>query len=139
MDMLQNDFTGTGWKFPIEFRKDLKTVVMLTGDEDIKNSLDVLFSTQVGERIMHSRYGSALSGFLFMPLNRSTKAYMQAVISKEILFNEPRIVVTDIEIQESLNNEGRLDILIEYKITSTNNRYNYVYPFYLKEATNLER
>ena len=139
MDMLSNDFTGTGWKFPVEFKKDLKTVVMLSGDDDIKNSLDVLFSTQAGERIMHSRYGSSLSGFLFMPLNKSTKAYMQNVISKEILFNEPRIVVTDIDIQESLSDTGRLDILIEYKVTATNNRYNYVYPFYLKEATNLDR
>ena len=139
MDDQSNDFIGTGWKFPIEFRKNLKTVVMLTGEEDIKNSLDVLFATNVGERIMHANYGTALQTFLFMPINKSTLTYMQAIISDEILFNEPRIVLNNIEIESSVEQNGRLDIIIDYKVTATNNRYNYVYPFYLKEASNLER
>jgi len=139
MEFLSNDFLGNGWKFPVEFKKGLKTVVMLSGEENITNSLDILFSTQVGERIMHSSYGSALSSFLFTPISTGLKTYMQAVISDEILYNETRIVVTDIAIEQSDNEPGRLDITIEYKITATNNRYNYVYPFYLKEATNLKR
>jgi phage baseplate assembly protein W len=112
---------------------------MLTGEEDIKNSLDVLFATNVGERIMHANYGTALQTFLFMPINKSTLTYMQAIISDEILFNEPRIVLNNIEIESSVEENGRLDIIIDYKVTATNNRYNYVYPFYLKEANNLER
>ncbi len=139
MEQLPDDFIGTGWKFPVEFKKELKTVVMLSGEENIRNSLDVLFSTQVGERIMHSSYGSALSGFLFTPLSKGVITYMQAVISDEILYNEPRIVLMNVEIEQSFEDPGRLDILIDYKIASTNNRYNYVYPFYLKEATNLQR
>jgi hypothetical protein len=137
MDINFQNFTGTGWKFPVEFQKDLKTVVLLNGEEDIRNSLEVLFATRVGERIMHSRYGSSLSSFLFMPMNKSTLTYMEAIVRDEILFNEPRIVVTEVEIRPS-EKIARLDIAIEYKITATNNRYNYVYPFYLKEATNLE-
>jgi hypothetical protein len=137
MDLNFQNFTGTGWKFPVEFQKDLKTVVLLNGEEDIRNSLEVLFATRVGERIMHSRYGSSLSSFLFMPMNKSTLTYMEAIVRDEILFNEPRIVVTEVEIRPS-EASARLDIAIEYKITATNNRYNYVYPFYLKEATNLE-
>src|SRR5215217_3202458 len=138
METYIQNFTGTGWKFPVEFNKDLKTVVLLTGEEDIRNSLEVLFATRVGERLMHSRFGSSLATFLFMPMNKSTLTYMEAIVRDEILFNEPRIVVIDIEIQPSATEPARLDITIEYKITSTNNRYNYVYPFYLKEATNLE-
>jgi phage baseplate assembly protein W len=133
------DFKGTGWKFPIEFKRKNETVVMLTGEEDIRNSLDVLFATNVGERVMHTNYGSALSTFLFMPVNKSTMTYIQAIIGDEILFNEPRINVTDIAIHPSVTESGRLDITIEYIIVSTNNRYNYVYPFYIREATNLER
>lgn len=139
MESLSNDFLGSSWKFPVEFKKGLKTVVMLTGEENIKNSLDILFATQVGERIMHSSYGTALSTFLFTPVNKSVKTYMQAIISDEIIFNEPRIVLINVEIEQPDSEPGRLDILIEYKITATNNRYNYVYPFYLKEATNLKR
>jgi len=137
MDSNLQNFTGTGWKFPVEFQKDMKTVVLLNGEEDIRNSLEVLFATHVGERLMHSRYGSSLSSFLFMPMNKSTLTYMEAIVRDEILFNEPRIVVTEIEIKPN-EDLARLDIAIEYKMTATNNRYNYVYPFYLKEATNLE-
>jgi phage baseplate assembly protein W len=137
MEDLFKNFLGTGWKFPIEFKED--TVAMLTGEEDIKNSLDILFATNVGERIMHSSYGSALANFLFTPVNQGTITYMTAMISKEILFNEPRIVVSEIKVLPSVTDYGRLDILIEYVVSATNNRYNYVYPFYINEATNLER
>lgn len=139
MNFESNDFLGNSWKFPIEFKKNLKTVVMLSGEENIKNSLDTLFATRVGERIMHTSYGSALSTFLFTPISKSVKTYMQAVISDEVIFNEPRIVLINIEIEQSELDPGRLDIIIEYKIAATNNRYNYVYPFYMKEATNLDR
>jgi len=137
MEEISKDFMGTGWKFPIEFNKE--TVEMLSYEDDIKNSLDVLFATNVGERIMHPNYGTALSSFLFMPVNKSTITYMQAVISDEILFNEPRIILDNVEINPSALESGRLDIVISYTIRITNNRYNYVYPFYIKEATNLER
>ncbi len=139
MDEFADDFVGRGWKFPVEFKKSLNTVEMLTGEADIKNSLDVLFATNVGERIMHSSYGTALNTFLFTPVNRSTLTYMEAIVADEILFNEPRIVLESIRIQFSEQDPGQLNIVINYKVTATNNRYNYVYPFYLREATNLER
>jgi phage baseplate assembly protein W len=131
------DFRGRGWKFPIRFGRD--TVEMLSGNEDIENSLDILFSTQVGERVMHPNYGTALSGFAFSPMNKTTLTYMQSIISDEILYNEPRINVRNIDIRPSISEEGRLDIDIEYVVNATNNRYNYVFPFYIREATNLQR
>lgn len=131
------DFKGTGWKFPIEFKAN--TVAMLSGDEDIGNSLDVLFATNVGERVMHPNYGSALNSFAFTPISKSTLTYMESIISDEILFNEPRIKVSEVRITPSVTEAGRLDIVIKYVVNATNNRYNYVYPFYIKEATNLQR
>jgi len=135
-------FLGTGWKFPVEFKKNKNnagTVEILQGEEDIKNSLEVLFATRSGERIMHSSYGSALDSFLFMPINKSVITYIQAIISNEIIFNEPRIILNDVEVEESADEQGRLDISIVYTVNATNNRYNYVFPFYINEATNLKK
>ncbi len=137
MDNSFKEFIGKGWKFPIEFYRDTSSVVMLSGEENIKNSLDVLFSTQMGERIMHADYGSELNSFVFEPLNKSVITYMQAVISDSILFNEPRIVLNNIEINAMQGDPACLEIRVDYTISATNNRYNYVYPFYMKEATNL--
>ncbi|MEO5889185.1 MAG: GPW/gp25 family protein [Ferruginibacter sp.] len=143
MNIFTENFLGRGWKFPIEFKKDKNTstgtVTMLEDIADISNSLYVLFKTRVGERIMHANYGSALENFLFMPINVSTITYMQEIISDEILFNEPRIILNNVEIAQSVEDAGRLEIRIDYTINSTNNRYNYVYPFYVIEATNLVR
>lgn len=130
------DFKGVGWKFPIEFGSE--TVEMLSGNEDIENSLDILFATHVGERVMHPNYGTALSSFAFTPMNKTTLTYMQSIISDEILYNEPRIKVRNIDIRPSITENGRLDIDIDYVVNATNNRYNYVFPFYIREATNLQ-
>lgn len=139
MEDRSKTFLGRGWAFPIEFDGSTGDVKMLYGEEDIRNSLDVLFATNVGERIMIPDYGSELEAFLFSPMNKSTITYMQAIISDAILFYEPRIVTEDIVIKPRPDREGWLEITIAYRIPATNNRYNYVYPFYMKEATNLER
>jgi uncharacterized protein len=139
MENLSNEFLGTGWDFPIEFRKDTKTVAMIAGDEDIKSSLDILFKTKAGERIMHPEYGSELSYFLYMPITKSTITYMESFVRNAILFNEPRIIVNSVSIKDTTFENGRVEINIVYTVSVTNNRYNYVYPFYINEGTNLER
>ncbi|HLZ87106.1 MAG TPA: GPW/gp25 family protein [Puia sp.] len=131
-------FMGRGWAFPVEFHNE-GSVRMLSGEEDIQNSLEVLFSTQVGERIMQPDYGSELGSFVFTPLNKSTITYMKAIISDAILFYEPRIILEDILIEPSKDRPGVLEINLSYRVSATNNRYNYVYPFYHQEGTNLER
>jgi uncharacterized protein len=114
-------------------------VRMLEDEEDIQNSLKVLFETQVGERIMQPDYGSELDSFVFAPMNKSTITYMQALISDAILFFEPRIVTEEISIKPAADNDGVLRICIRYRVSATNNRYNYVYPFFIKEGTNLSK
>jgi phage baseplate assembly protein W len=112
---------------------------MISGEESIKNSLDVLFTTPMAERLMHIDYGSELHSFVFEQINKSTITYMQVVIGDAILFNEPRIVLNAIDIEPSPKNPACLEITVDYTISATNNRYNYVYPFYLQEATNLNK
>jgi uncharacterized protein len=132
-------FMGRGWEFPIHFDPGTGAVRMLSDEEDIHNSLDVLFATAVGERIMRPDYGSELDSFVFTPLNKSVITYMKAIISDAILFYEARIITEDIRIEPAKDRDGVLEIEITYRVSATNNRYNYVYPFYKKEGTNLHR
>lgn len=132
-------FIGSGWSFPIEFDKEKKAVKMLFGKEEIKSSLDVLFATKTGERVMRPDYGSELDHFLFMPMDTGIKTYMANVIKNAILFHEPRIKTDSVEIEESQTEQGVLEIKISYTILVTNSRYNYVFPFYQNEGTNLVR
>ena len=129
-------FLGTGWAFPPAFRKGSNTVDLLSGEEDIQNSLKVLLSTEVGERIMHPTFGCDLSKLLFEPLDTTLKAYIKNLISDAILYFEPRIKMNDVKL-EANTDEGYIQITVEYTVRSTNSRNNIVYPYYLKEGTNL--
>src|ERR1700761_3684186 len=130
-------FMGRGWAFPIEFDARTGAVRMLNDEEDIQKSLQVLFETRVGERIMQPDYGAELELFVFSPMNKSTITYMQALISDAILFFEPRIITEQITIKPDTDSDGVLQISVQYRVSATNNRYNYVYPFFIKEGTNL--
>jgi len=131
-------FLGTGWGFPPTFSKEKKGVVMTSDIDDINKSLEILFSTVLGERIMQPTYGSDLSKFLFEPIDTTLKTYMKDLINDSILYHEPRIKLLDLTI-EPFELEGRINITIEYLVRGTNSRYNYVYPFYLEEGTNLNQ
>jgi len=146
---IKRSFLGTGWDFPPTFHKEAPGVELISDEEDIKSSLDILFSTDPGERVMQPMYGCALRKFVFEPMNVSTKTMMEKIIKDALLFHEPRIIIEKIEIglpgdadirliQQS-NTEGMLPISIDYRVITTNTRYNYVYPFYYNEGTNLVR
>jgi len=130
-------FLGKGWKFPPTFLDDSSTVEMLTDEEDINSSLEILFSTNVGERIMQPKYGANLKNLLFDPIDTSLKAYIKDLIKTAILYFEPRIKLDNI-LMEANEEEGMIIITLEYTIRNTNSRYNFVYPFYINEGTNIK-
>ena len=63
--MAEETFIGTGWAFPPRFDADTNKTVMAAGVEDINQSLHILFTTELGERVMQPNYGSAMKRMLF--------------------------------------------------------------------------
>lgn len=134
----QSSFLGTGWGFPPTFSRGARGVEMISGEDDIRSSLEILLSTEVGERVMQPRYGCNLHRLLFEPLDLTLQAYMRDLIKTAILYFEPRIVLDDVTF-ELKSDEGRIDITVDYTVAATNTRNNFVYPFYLGEGTQVER
>lgn len=139
MDKLHKSFLGTGWSFPPQFDNEGGSVEMLSDGEDIRSSLEILLSTRPGERVMLPNYGCNLDELLFEPLTTTMKTYMKDLIQTAILYHEPRIAVDKIELVDTGEMEGRILINIEYTIRSTNSRFNYVFPFYIQEGTEVKR
>jgi phage baseplate assembly protein W len=133
----EQDFLGIGWSFPPEFKESTKAVIMLTDENDIKSSLEILLSTKIGERIMQPKYGCNMDELLFSPLNRTLKTFVSELIKTAILYHEPRIDVEKIDITKGDDLSGELLVLIDFKVRATNSRINMVYPFYKQEGTNL--
>jgi len=106
--------------------------------EDIEKSLQILLTTSLGERIMQPRYGCNMDELLFESLDTGTKTIIIDRIETALLFFEPRIKATKIELNTQNELEGEILVEIEYIIPSTNSRYNFVFPFYRKEGTELD-
>jgi len=132
----QKSFLGTGWSFPPEFSSEKGGVRMTSDADDINRSLHILLTTMIGERVMQPRYGCDLHQFIFEPINTSMLTYMREVIRDAILYFEPRIKLIHLHL-EPFENEGRIDITLEYEIKGTNSRFNFVYPFYQEEGTDI--
>jgi phage baseplate assembly protein W len=130
----ENSFLGKGWGFPPSFSKAEKGVAMTADEEDINKSLEILLSTRVGERIMQPGYGCNLDVLLFEPITLTLQTYIQDLVFTAIYLYEPRIKPEKVELNVS-ENEGMIEVEIEYMIRATNARHNLVYPFYLEEAS----
>lgn len=131
-------FLGTGWSFPPRFSKAAGDLIMVSDLEDITESLSILLSTTMGERIMQPSYGSNLHDFIFDPMGRSMLSYVETLISDAILYHEPRVRLNKVTLDSSNYLAGKLLIEIDFTVSSTNSRYNYVYPFYINEGSSLK-
>jgi phage baseplate assembly protein W len=131
------DFLGIGWKFPPSFDINTANVELVSDEEDINESLSILLSTSLGERVMQPKYGCNLADYLFESLSTTLIGYIKDRVKNAILFYEPRITVENIEVTPDDSPElfeGRFTIRIEYTIPQTNSRFNYVYDYYKNEA-----
>ena len=134
-----NSFLGTGWGFPPSFTPAANGVVMTSGVEDIEASLHILLTTRLDERVMRLNYGSNLDAFIFEPLSINLQTLIKDIIENAVLRHEPRIELTDIQLAADEAAAGILKISLAFKVKATNTRRNYVFPYYIQEATDLTK
>lgn len=133
-----NSFLGRGWSFPPAFFKDVAGnagVRLVENEEDINQSLSILFSTALGERVMLPEYGADLHDLMFEGIDIGFLTRIKDRVKTAVSRFEPRIKLDDLKITTT-ETEGVVLLVLEYTINSTNTRTNMVYPFYIVEATN---
>ena len=128
-------FLGRGWAFPPEFGPGGGAVATVAGVEDITQSLQILFGTALGERVMRESYGCDLSRYMFESVDQTLLTLLNGAISDAILYHEPRVRLDDVDVTEAKEASGLMVISIRFTVRANNTRFNMVYPFYLKEAT----
>jgi uncharacterized protein len=128
-------FLGTGWGFPPSFDWRDKKAVLVSQEEDIEQSLRILLSTVPGERVMQPAYGCGLKRMVFESINESTVTEIKDIIAKAILFFEVRITLDEVQVELDEMQQGVLKLRLDYRVRTTNTRYNMVYPLYLLEGT----
>jgi uncharacterized protein len=131
--MNDSSFLGRGWSFPPAFDKFQKEVKMLEAEEDVRSSIEIILSTELGERVLLPGFGWKRDRWLFESLGTTTASAMQKEIENALLIYEPRINLNEVRLLPGQKEEGKVNILVDYIVRSTNTRYNLVFPFYLKE------
>jgi phage baseplate assembly protein W len=134
--MADDSFLGTGWGFPPEFDPLARKSRMVSAEDDIRESLQILLSTSPGERVMNPAFGCGLRTRVFGSVSAGMITEVKDMVERAILFYEPRITLNGIDVVQHDALGGILDIDIRYTVRSTNTRSNLVYPFYYLEATN---
>ena len=131
-------FLGRGWGFPPTFSKLGEVgIVMVEDEEDIKQSLEILLSTGLGERMMLPNYGCDLQSYLFEPTSNSQIYFLKELITTAIINYESRIELNDVLIDHTDYQDGVIRIKVDYTIERTNTRFNLVFPYYKMEGTNI--
>ena len=113
--------TGIGWSFPPRFdhANGVAGVRMTTGEAEINGSLEVLFSTRLGERLFRPDFGSDLGDFLFRPMDSDTALRIRTLVEGTIRKYERRITVLGIDVDGGDKAEGKIHIVIRYRIRNT--------------------
>ena len=133
--MEDKTYLGTGWGFPVRFNQ--RGVHLVSDEEDIWESLRILFSTFPGERVFRYNYGCPFDKWVFSKIDLSERTMIIDIIEQAIREGEPRITTDSVEVEIRDAMEGILWIKVEFTIRQTNSRSSMVYPFYFLEGTQL--
>ena len=134
---MAREYLGRGWSFPPTFNRARAGVEMLEDEADIASSLEILLTTALGERTMLPQYGCNLDELVFESLDTRMKTLMADKVETAILYFESRIEVEEVALDDSRQLEGVILIEVVYRVKATNSRFNFVFPFYKLEGTDI--
>ncbi|MGZ4846241.1 MAG: GPW/gp25 family protein [Halobacteriota archaeon] len=132
---MAKDFLGRGWKFPVNI--DAKgRIEMSEHENDVQEAIRIIIGTaRGGERLMRLDFGCGIHDYVFAQVNTTTLAQVRASVLEALTRWEPRIDVVQLDVESDKTADGRLLIHLTYKVRATNNQFNMVYPFYVKEGS----
>lgn len=83
---------------------------------------------------MRPEFGCGLHELVFESINAATVGQVESSVAEALRLWEPRIEVLNLRVSDEEAANGKLLIKIDYRVRSTNNEFNLVFPFYLKEG-----
>ena len=131
---MAKDFLGVGWKYPVRVGNEGR-IAMSQYETDIKEAIWIILGTAKGERVMRLDFGCGIHELVFAPINTATITLVENSVKEALTFWEPRVELIKVAALSEYAAEGKLLVNIDYRVRSTNNRFNLVYPFYLKEGS----
>lgn len=127
------EFAGVGWGFPVGVDPD-GTITRASDEECIRDAVWLILSTAKGERVMRPDFGCGIHDLVFGGTDTTTSGQVADAVRDALVLWEPRIQVIDVRVGTDQATPARLLVRIQYRVRSTNNVFNLVYPFYLEKG-----
>lgn len=128
-------FLGCGISFPFRFSGGHLAQSGGVRDSDaiqhVKESLQQILGTAIGERVMRRAFGASLHGMVFQPNDPRLDTWLDFTIRQSIQRWEPRVEVGRIIVDRMDYKKGVLLLRIEFRIIRTNVIGNFVWPYYI--------
>jgi len=105
-------------------------LALATEDQAIRRAMYIILSTAKGERRMRPQFGCSIHDLVFAPNDVTTAGLIRYHVTEALGWWEPRITVTDVDVQTEPEDPARILIVISYIVKSTNDERSLVYPFY---------
>ncbi len=129
------EFMGRGLKFPVQIDPKTGKVAMVSEEEDIAEAIGIIINTVQGERVMRPDFGSNVLDYTFSAASDSLRQSLAFDLREQLGYLEPRISDIEVRCKDTDELSGAIIVEVSYRVRSTNNRYNRVYPFYRTEGS----
>ena len=127
---MANEFLGRGWNFPIAV--DGSRIVERGQDDKVRQAIEIILRTAPGERVTRPDFGCGIHDLVFETLSNDMLGRVISAVGAALATWEPRIDVLDVGAQQDAEQPNRVLIEIDYRVRSTNSRFNLVFPFYVE-------
>ena len=134
-------YLGSGWSFPVTVVTPADppaappepNPIRMTanGEERVRESIRLILSTAPGERLMRPDFGCAIHDLVFAADDHSTLGRAANAVRSALVRWEPRIEVLKVKAERG-EEPGLLLVDVEFRLRSSDSRFNLVYPFYLE-------
>ena len=128
---MPQSYQGVGWSFPVAL-DDKGGIETAAFEEKIRQSIWIILRTAKGERIMRPDFGCGIHDLVFAESNTTTTGRIAQEVREALIRWETRIEVLDVDVSIDPSQANCMSIEIDYRMRTTNNRFNLVYPFYLQ-------
>ncbi len=97
-------------------------MVWSEGEDNIRESIEIILRTRPGERLMLPEFGCSLERYLFEPNTISTLRLIQEKVKRAISRWEPRIRLDDVVVETNINDSRVVDVTIFFTLVATQSR-----------------
>ena len=119
---------GFGWPLGVDHTG---AIALSDGAADLDSSIELVLMTAPGERLMRPQFGCRIWDLLFEPVTGNLLGLIAEAVRDALAQWEPRIVVDEVKPEPDPDNHALVRIQVAYRVRSTNDRRNLVYPFYV--------